>query len=111
VCAVDTGTVINPGLVKANIEGGIGFALTNTFNSAITFANGAVEQSNFHDYPLLNLSEMPKIETVLMNSDRPPQGCGEVALPPVAPAIASAIYKGTKVRFRSMPLPRQLSPS
>jgi ABC transporter substrate binding protein/molybdopterin-binding aldehyde dehydrogenase-like protein len=52
VCAIDTGTVINPGLVKANIEGGIGFALTNTFNSAITFANGAVEQSNFHDYQL-----------------------------------------------------------
>ena len=109
VCAVDTGTIINPGLVKANIEGGIGFALTNTFNSTITFAGGEVEQSNFHDYPLLTMSEMPQIEVVLMDSDRPPQGCGEVALPPVAPAVASAIYKGTKVRLRSMPLPRQVT--
>jgi isoquinoline 1-oxidoreductase beta subunit len=111
VCAVDTGTIVNSGLVKANIEGGIGFALTNTFNSEITFANGEVEQSNFHDYPLLSLSEMPKIEVALVDSDRPPQGCGEVSLPPVAPAVAGAIYKGTKVRLRSMPLPRQVSPS
>jgi isoquinoline 1-oxidoreductase subunit beta len=74
----------------------------------ITFTDGAVDQSNFHDYPLLNLSEMPQIEVALVDSDRPPQGCGEVALPPVAPAVASAIYKGTKVRLRSMPLPRQL---
>jgi isoquinoline 1-oxidoreductase subunit beta len=111
VCAVDAGTIVNPGLVKANIEGGIGFTLTNTFNSEITFANGEVEQSNFHDYPLLSISGMPKIDAALMDSDRPPQGCGEVSLPPVAPAIANAIYKGTKVRLRSMPLPRQVSPS
>ncbi len=111
VCAVDAGTIVNPGLVRANIEGGIGFALTNTFNSAITFAKGEVEQSNFHDYPLLGLSEMPRIEVVLVDSDRPPQGCGEVSLAPVAPAVASAIYKGTKVRLRSMPLPRQVTPA
>jgi isoquinoline 1-oxidoreductase beta subunit len=111
VCAVDAGTIVNPGLVRANIEGGIGFALTNTFNSAITFAKGEVEQSNFHDYPLLGLSEMPRIEVVLLDSDRPPQGCGEVSLAPVAPAVASAIYKGTKVRLRSMPLPRQVTPA
>jgi len=111
VCAVDTGKVVNPGLVKANIEGGIGFALTNTFNSEITFANGEVEQSNFHDYPLLGLSEMPKIEVVLVDSDRPPQGCGEVSLGPVAPAVANAIHEATKVRLRSMPLPRQIVPA
>jgi isoquinoline 1-oxidoreductase beta subunit len=103
VCAVDTGAVINPGLVKANIEGGIGFALTNTFKSEITFAEGVVEQGNFDDYPLLTLAEMPKIEVVLIDSDRPPQGCGEVALAPVAPAVAHAIYKATKTRVRSMP--------
>lgn len=103
VCAVDTGTVINPGLVKANIEGGIGFALTNTLKSEITFANGGVEQSNFHDYPLLNLAEMPRIEVVLVDSDRPPQGCGEVALAPVAPAVSHAVYRATKTRLRAMP--------
>jgi isoquinoline 1-oxidoreductase subunit beta len=109
VCAVDTGSVINPGLVKANIEGGIGFALTNTFKSEITFAKGEVEQSNFNDYPLLSLSEMPNIEVVLIESDRPPQGCGEVSLAPVAPAVAHAIYRGTKVRLRSMPLRQEAS--
>ena len=103
VCAVDTGTVINPGLVKANIEGGIGFALTNTLKSEITFANGGVEQSNFHDYPLLGLSEMPRVEVLLMNSDRPPQGCGEVSLAPVAPAVAHAVYRATNKRLRAMP--------
>ncbi|MCK9913424.1 molybdopterin-dependent oxidoreductase [Microbacteriaceae bacterium K1510] len=109
VCAVDAGTVINPGLVKANIEGGIGFALTNTFKSEITFANGGVMQSNFHDYPLLSLAEMPKIEVVLVDSDRPPQGCGEVSLAPVAPAVAHAIYRATKTRLRSMPLSKGIS--
>jgi isoquinoline 1-oxidoreductase beta subunit len=108
VCAVDAGTVVNPGLVKANIEGGIGFALTNTFKSEITFANGGVEQSNFHDYPLLSLAEMPKVEVALLDSDRPPQGCGEVSLAPVAPAVAHAIYKATKTRLRSMPFPKAM---
>jgi isoquinoline 1-oxidoreductase beta subunit len=105
VCGVDAGTVINPGLVKANIEGGIGFALTNTFKSEITFAQGAAQQSNFHEYPLLTLAEMPKIEVVLIDSDRPPQGCGEVSLGPVAPAVAHALFKAGGLRRRSMPMP------
>jgi isoquinoline 1-oxidoreductase beta subunit len=103
VCAADVGTVVNPGLVRANIEGGIGFALTNTFKSEITFAKGVVEQGNFDTYPLLTLAEMPKIEVILIDSDRPPQGCGEVALAPVAPAVAQAIYKASNKRIRSMP--------
>ena len=106
VCGVDAGTVVNPGLVRAVIEGGIGFALTNTFKSEITFANGATVQSDFHDYPLLTLSEMPKVDVVIINSDLPPQGCGEVSLGPVAPAVASAIHRATKTRCRTMPLPR-----
>ena len=108
-CAVDTGNVINPGLVKANIEGGIGFALTNTLKSEVTFANGGAEQSNFHDYPLLSLAEMPRIEVALLDSDRPPQGCGEVALAPVAPAVAHAVYRATKVRLRAMPFSQGLT--
>jgi len=101
--------VINPGLVKANIEGGIGFALTNTLKSEVTFANGGAEQSNFHDYPLLSLAEMPRIEVALLDSDRPPQGCGEVALAPVAPAVAHAVYRATKVRLRAMPFSQGLT--
>ncbi|MDR3453284.1 MAG: molybdopterin-dependent oxidoreductase [Rhodoferax sp.] len=106
VCGVDCGRAINPNLIREVIEGGIGFALTNTFKSQITFADGAVVQSNFPDYPLLSLSEMPKVEVVIVDSDRPPQGCGEVALPPVAPAVAHAIYRATNFRLRSMPLPQ-----
>ncbi|VVE03704.1 xanthine dehydrogenase family protein molybdopterin-binding subunit [Pandoraea fibrosis] len=109
VCGVDCGRAINPNLIRANIEGGIGFALTNTFKSQITFANGGVEQSNFGDYPLLYLVEMPKIETVILPSDRPPQGCGEVSLPPMAPAVAQAIRRATGVRARSMPLPQTVA--
>ncbi|MCE4061712.1 molybdopterin-dependent oxidoreductase [Pandoraea sputorum] len=109
VCGVDCGRAINPNLIRANIEGGIGFALTNTFKSQITFANGGVEQSNFGDYPLLYLVEMPKVETVILPSDRPPQGCGEVSLPPMAPAVAQAIRRATGVRPRSMPLPQTVT--
>jgi isoquinoline 1-oxidoreductase beta subunit len=107
VCAVDCGRPINPMLIQEAVEGGIGFALTNTFKSEITFAKGAVVQSNFADYPLLNLFEMPKVETVIVPSDRVPQGCGEVALPPVAPAVAAALFRATGQRLRSMPLPQQ----
>lgn len=104
VCAVECGRAINPNLIRANIEGGIGFALTNTLRSEITFKDGVVQQSNFHDYPLLSLSEMPKIDVVIVDSDRPPQGCGEVSLGPVAPAVAHALYKATRARRRSMPM-------
>lgn len=106
VCGIDCGRPINPNLIREVVEGGIGFALTNTFKSQITFAGGAVQQSNFTDYPLLGLAEMPKVEVVIVDSDRPPQGAGEVALPPVAPAVAQAIYRATKVRLRTMPLPQ-----
>lgn len=104
VCAVECGRAINPNLIRANIEGGIGFALTNTLKSEITFKGGVVQQSNFHDYPLLQLAEMPKIDVVIVDSDRPPQGCGEVSLGPTAPAVAHAIYQATKSRRREMPM-------
>jgi len=104
VCAVECGRAINPNLIRANIEGGIGFALTNTLKSEITFKGGVVQQSNFHDYPLLQLAEMPRIDVVIVDSDRPPQGCGEVSLGPVAPAVAHALYQATKSRHRAMPM-------
>lgn len=108
ICGIDAGRAVNPGLVKANVEGGIGFALTNTFKSQLSFDKGAVQQSNFHDYPLLGLAEMPRVHVVVLDSDRPPQGCGEVALGPTAPAVANAMFQATGRRFRSMPLPQQI---
>ncbi|WP_082814194.1 xanthine dehydrogenase family protein molybdopterin-binding subunit [Paraburkholderia monticola] len=109
VCAVDCGRAINPMLIRQMVEGGIGFALTNTFRSEITFKDGAVEQQNFADYPLLYLAQMPKVEVVIVDSDRAPQGCGEVVLPPVAPAVAEALYQARGTRLRSMPLDQPLA--
>jgi isoquinoline 1-oxidoreductase beta subunit len=107
-CAVDAGLVINPNLLRAQIEGGIGFGLTNTLKSKITFSNGRVDQANFPDYPLLSLSEMPQIISVLVDSDRPPQGAGEVMLAPVAPAVAGAILEAAGTRIDQMPFPAKL---
>lgn len=104
-CGVEVGQPINHNLIASMVEGSMGFALTNTFKSEITFRKGAVEQRNFPDYRLLFLREMPHVEVVILDSDRPPQGCGEIALPPVAPAVAEAIYQATKIRCRSLPLP------
>jgi isoquinoline 1-oxidoreductase beta subunit len=109
VCGVDCGQAINPTLIREMVEGGIGFALTNTFKSEITFKDGAVVQENFADYPLLYLSQMPKIEVEIVASDRAPQGCGEVALPPVAPAVAAALFEATGTRVRTMPLEQALA--
>ena len=89
-CAVDPGLAVNPNTFKAQIEGGIGFAMTTALKSKITFSNGGTDQSNFFDYPLLSIDEMPEIVPIVLASDRPPQGVGEVVLAPVAPAIAQA---------------------
>ncbi|KWA34028.1 acylaldehyde oxidase [Burkholderia multivorans] len=109
VCGIDCGRAINPLLIREMVEGGVGFALTNTFRSEITFEHGAVVQRNFVDYPLLGLAAMPRIEVVIVDSDRDPQGCGEVALPPVAPAVADAIWRATGQRPRSMPFDTPLA--
>ena len=104
-CAVDPGLVVNPNTLKAQIEGGIGFALTNTLKSRITFSNGGTDQSNFFDYQLLRIDEMPEIVPIVLSSDRPPQGFGEVVLAPVAPALAQALLGATGRRLDVMPFP------
>ena len=105
VCAVDPGLVVNPNTLKAQIEGGIGFALTTTLKSRITFSKGGTEQSNFFDYQLLRIDEMPEIVPIVLPSDRPPQGFGEVVLAPVAPALAQALLHATGRRLDVMPFP------
>jgi isoquinoline 1-oxidoreductase beta subunit len=104
-CAVDPGLVVNPNTLRAQIEGGIGFAMTNALKSKITFSNGGADQSNFFDYPLLSIDEMPEIVPIVLPSDRPPQGVGEVVLAPVAPAISQALLHATGRPLDAMPFP------
>jgi isoquinoline 1-oxidoreductase beta subunit len=104
-CAVDAGLVVNPNTVKAQIEGGVGFAMTTALKSQITFSNCAADQSNFFDYPLLSIDEMPEITPLVQASNRPPQGLGEVVLAPVAPAISQALLQAAGRRLDVMPFP------
>ena len=108
VCGIDCGKVINPNLVRANVEGGIGFALTTCLKSELHFERGGVVEGNLDSYPLITIAEMPKVEVVVLDSSREPQGCGEVSTAVVAPAIASALHKATGKTYRDMPFPRQL---
>jgi isoquinoline 1-oxidoreductase beta subunit len=104
VCAVDCGTVVNPDTVRAQMEGGIVFGLTATLKAGITIENGRVQQSNFHDYPLLRMDEMPAIEVHIVPSDERPTGIGEMGVPPVAPAVANAVFAATGKRVRRIPI-------
>ncbi len=104
VCVVDCGIVINPDMVAAQMEGGIVFALTAALKSKITIKNGRVQQSNFHDYPILRMDEMPKIEVHIVPSSEPPTGTGEMSGPPLTPAVANAVFNATGVRVRHIPI-------
>jgi isoquinoline 1-oxidoreductase subunit beta len=105
LCAVDPGLVVNPNTLTAQIEGGIGFAMTTALHSRITFSRGGADQKNFFDYPLLTIDEMPEVVAIVLPSDRPPQGFGEVVLAPLAPAIAQALQQATGRRLDVMPFP------
>ncbi len=104
VCAVDCGVPVNPDVIKAQMEGGIGFGLGAILHDAITLTYGAVEQSNFHDYVPLRINEMPKVEVHIVPSDADPTGVGEPGVPPIGPAVANAVYRLTKQRIRSLPM-------
>jgi len=103
-CAIDCGIVINPDGVRAQLESAIVFGLTATLKSAITIEDGKVLQSNFHDFPLLTMQEMPQIDTYIVHSTRPPAGVGEPGVPPIAPAVANAVFAATGQRLRQLPL-------
>jgi len=104
VCVVDCGIVVNPDVVKSQMEGGVIFALTAALYGEISLKNGRVEQSNFDDYALLRMHETPKIEVHLVESDESPSGVGEPGVPPLAPALANAVFAATGKRLRSLPL-------
>jgi len=104
VCAVDCGIVVNPKIVEAQMESAIVFGLTATLKSAVTIRKGRVEQSNFHDFPLLRMDEMPKVEVHIVPSTSPPGGIGETGVPPIAPAVAFAVFAATGKRVRKLPI-------
>jgi isoquinoline 1-oxidoreductase beta subunit len=104
VCAVDCGKIVNPDTVKAQMESGIVFGLSAALYGALTLKNGRVEQGNFHDYPLLRISAMPKVEVHIVPSNDPPGGVGEPGVPPIAPAVANALFALSGARVRSLPL-------
>jgi len=101
---IDLGTVVNPDTVRAQVEGAIVMAITAATKNGITFAQGKVEQSNFHNNPVLRISETPVIEVHILAEGGPTiKGVGEPGLPPLAPALANAIFQATGVRIRKMP--------
>ena len=104
VCAVDCGTVINPGLVAQQMESAVIFALTAALYGRIDITDGVVQQRNFDNYPMVTLAQAPLVETWLVDSTRPPSGVGEPGVPPLAPALANALFVLTGKRQRSLPL-------
>ena len=107
IAAVDCGLIINPDGVRQQIEGGIVYGLSAALHGAITLDKGHVQQSNFHDYTPLRFSEMPQIEVHIVESTMPPTGIGEPGTPPIAPAVANALYALTGKRIRRMPFDQE----
>ncbi|WP_409432327.1 molybdopterin cofactor-binding domain-containing protein [Litorimonas sp. RW-G-Af-16] len=103
-CAADAGMAVNPDGFIAQMESGIIYGLSAAMNGEISIADGAIEQSNFHDYPVTRMDEAPKIDVVIIKSDAPLGGAGEPGTPPIAPAITNAIYKATGKRIRQLPV-------
>jgi len=104
VCAIYCGTVINPEIVRDQVESSIAFGLGAALTGQVTLVEGRVEQNNFDGYPVLRMNEMPKIEVHVVPSTDPPRGVGEPAVPVIAPAVANAIFAATARRIRALPI-------
>jgi isoquinoline 1-oxidoreductase subunit beta len=104
VCAVDCGPVVNPDIVEAQMESGIVYGLTAALWGEITIDKGRVQQSNFHDYRMLRMAEMPRIEVHIVPSTEAQGGVGEPGTPPIAPAVCNAIFALTGKRIRRLPI-------
>jgi isoquinoline 1-oxidoreductase beta subunit len=104
VVAIDCGIIINPDIVAAQMDSSVVFALSAARKASISIENGHVQQSNFHDFPILRLDEMPKVETYMVKNNESPQGIGEPGVPPLAPALANAVFAATGTPVRSLPL-------
>ncbi|MDN0085236.1 xanthine dehydrogenase family protein molybdopterin-binding subunit [Crenobacter sp. SG2305] len=108
VCAVDCGIAVNPDVVRAQVEGAVGFALAPVLYGAITLTDGKVDQSNFHDYPPIRMADMPRVEVHIVPSGAKPSGIGEPGVPPLAPAVANALAAATGKRARKLPISAEL---
>ena len=104
LCVVDCGLVVNPDIVRSQMEGSVMYGLTAALYGNLDLENGAVKQSNFHDYPILRMNEAPAVEVLIVQSTEAPTGVGEPGLPPIAPAVANAVFNLTGQRLRSLPL-------
>jgi isoquinoline 1-oxidoreductase beta subunit len=102
--AIDCGRAVNTNGVRAQVEGGLIDGLSAALHGEVTVERGRIQQSNFHDYPLLRMSEAPSIDVRIVPSDRPPTGAGEPPYPPVAPALSNAIFAATGARVRTLPI-------
>lgn len=108
ICAVDCGTPINPNVITALMEGGIGHGLAAAMHGAITFKDGLIGQSDFDDYRTLHMGDMPAVEVYIVPSHAPPSGAEDAGSPPIAPALVNAIYDATGQRIRRLPVADQL---
>jgi isoquinoline 1-oxidoreductase beta subunit len=104
VIAVDCGIAVNPDVIRAQMEGGMGFGLSAALTSRLTLKQGRVEQSNFHDYTVLTIDQMPAVEVHIVKSAAPPTGVGEPATPVIAPAVANALHAATGRRVYRLPI-------
>jgi isoquinoline 1-oxidoreductase beta subunit len=107
VCAVDCGIAVNPNIIAMQMESGIGFGLSAALTGAITLKEGIVEQSNFHDYPVLRMNQMPKIDVFIVPSKEKPTGVGEPGTPVIAPALANAVLARQGKPIRVLPMSSQ----
>jgi isoquinoline 1-oxidoreductase subunit beta len=104
VCAVDCGVAVNPDVIRAQMQSGIGYGLAAALHGKVTLTDGHVDQTNFHQYTVLRINEMPReIEVHIMPSTNAPSGVGEPGLPPIAPAVANAVRMATGIKLRRLP--------
>jgi isoquinoline 1-oxidoreductase beta subunit len=110
-CAIDCGMPVNPTLIEQQVEGGIVFGLSAALWQKITLEGGKVKEDYYSVFPAIRLRDCPDIQVHVMPSRRPPQGVGESTTPPIAPAVANALFNATGERLRDLPLLKTLPPS
>lgn len=104
ICAIDCGIAVNPNIIAQQMESAVVFGLSAALFGEVTIKDGKVEQQNFHDYPVLRMNQVPHVETIVIRNAEPPEGVGEPGTPPIAPAVANAVFVLTGKRLRSLPL-------
>jgi isoquinoline 1-oxidoreductase beta subunit len=109
VCALDCGVVVNPDTVRAQVEGAVIFGISGALYGSVTFKDGRVEQTNFHDYRVLRMNETPVIETYIVSSNEAPGGMGEPGTSALMPALTNAVYAATGTRVRKLPIATALA--